>query len=278
MKVLVLGSTGMLGLGVSKSLTSNGIEVVGTFQKDKSNLVSKVELSEAIIYDASKSLNSDLRLPVSIADYDCVINCIGVINRKAYLNIENTIFLNSIFPHRASRICKEQGVPFIHITTDCVFDGQEGMYDEFASHTACDIYGKTKSLGEPSDCMVLRTSIIGEEIHTYSSLVEWVKTQKEKTIQGYTNHFWNGVTTLQYGDLIYQILKNGLYQQDLFHIFSPTSLSKFNLVKMIVEKFQLDSEVIEHKAEIGIDRTLQSKKDLISKLSIPSLAEQIERL
>lgn len=278
MKVLVLGSTGMLGLGVCKSLSRHGIDVDATFQKNKSNLIDKVEFSNAVAYDACNSLNSDLQLPVSIADYDCVINCIGVINRKAHLNKENTIFLNSIFPHRASRLCKEKGIPFIHITTDCVFDGKEGGYDEFSPHTACDIYGKTKSLGEPLDCMVLRTSIIGEEIHTYSSLVEWVKAQKENAIQGYTNHFWNGITTIQYGDLIHEILKNGLYQENLFHVFSPASLSKFNLVKMIIEKFKLNSKVIEHEAEIPINRILQSKKDLNSKLSIPSLKEQIERL
>ena len=38
MRALVLGSTGMLGLGVCKSLREHGAEVDGTFQKDKFNL------------------------------------------------------------------------------------------------------------------------------------------------------------------------------------------------------------------------------------------------
>tara|TARA_R100000315_G_scaffold60423_1_gene37140 strand:- start:554 stop:1390 length:837 start_codon:yes stop_codon:yes gene_type:complete len=278
MRALVLGSTGMLGLGVCKSLREHGAEVDGTFQKDKFNLVQKVDLNEAITYDATKSLNSDLRLPVNVADYDFVVNCIGVINRKADLNQENTILLNSIFPRRASRLCKSLGVPFIHITTDCVYDGKQGMYNEDSMHTALDIYGRTKSLGEPSDCMVLRTSIIGEEIHTYSSLIEWVKAQEGTTVQGYTNHFWNGITTINYGDLIYKIIKDNLYKEELFHIFSPEPVSKFTLVKMIADKFRLNLNIVEHEAEVAINRTLDSKKDLVGRLNIASLEKQIQQL
>jgi len=283
MRALVLGSTGMLGLGVCKSLSNQGIKVDGTFQKDKSNLVDKVGLNKAIVYDAYDSLYSDLRLPVKVADYDFVVNCIGIINRKADSNKEGTILLNSIFPRRASRLCKVQGVPFIHITTDCVYDGKHGMYNEDSPHSALDIYGRTKSLGEPSDCMVLRTSIIGEEIHTYSSLIEWVKAQAGpdrdfSTIQGYVNHFWNGITTTEYGDLIYKIIKNNLYQEELFHIFSPQSVSKFTLVKMIADQFKLNLNIVEYEAETSIDRTLDSKKDLVHKLNINPLERQVQQL
>jgi len=126
--------------------------------------------------------------------------------------------------------------------------------------------------------MVLRTSIIGEEIHTYSSLLEWVKSKSGQTIQGYTNHFWNGITTLQYGDIVYEILVNKFYEEKLFHIFSPHEVSKFTLVKMIADKFRIDAKIEPYEAPISINRTLKSQKDLVAKLTIPSLSEQINRL
>lgn len=272
MKILILGSTGMLGLGVVKSLQECGAEVHGTFQQEKKTLCEDLKLDKSIYFNARDPFELDL------IGYDCVVNCIGIINTKAEENKENTIFINSVFPHKVSRVCKARQIPFIHITTDCVFNGKTGWYDEESCHTALDIYGRSKSLGEPSDCMVLRTSIIGEEIHTYSSLLEWVKSKSGQTIQGYTNHFWNGITTLQYGDIVYEILVNKFYEEKLFHIFSPHEVSKFTLVKMIADKFKMNVKIEPHEAPAGINRTLKSKKDLVSKLTIPSLSEQINRL
>jgi dTDP-4-dehydrorhamnose reductase len=272
MKILILGSTGMLGLGVVKSLQECGAEVHGTFQKEKKTLCEDLKLNKSICFNARDPFELDL------IGYDCVVNCIGIINTKAEENKENTIFINSVFPHKVSRVCKARQIPFIHITTDCVFNGKTGWYDEESCHTALDIYGRSKSLGEPSDCMVLRTSIIGEEIHTYSSLLEWVKSKSGQTIQGYTNHFWNGITTLQYGDIVYEILVNKFYEEKLFHIFSPHEVSKFTLVKMIADKFRIDAKIEPYEAPISINRTLKSQKDLVAKLTIPSLSEQINRL
>ena len=69
----------------------------------------------------------------------------------------------------------------LHITTDCVFSGQGGKYNEDAKHDEMDVYGRTKSLGEPENCSVLRTSIIGEEFNRKSRcLLEWVKSSKDK--------------------------------------------------------------------------------------------------
>ena len=71
----------------------------------------------------------------------------------------------------------------IHITTDCVFTGLTGFYTETSTHDSLDIYGKTKSLGEPEKATVIRTSIIGEELYNKKSLLEWVKTNKNNRIE-----------------------------------------------------------------------------------------------
>ena len=278
MRVLVLGSSGMLGIGVCQSLRSYEVEVHGTIQEIKKSLLGVLDLDHIVYYNALDATDSDLNLPVNLIDYDCVINCIGIINRKADQNKENTISINSVFPHRVSRMCEAKNVPFIHISTDCVFNGDSGGYTESCIHTALDIYGRTKSLGEPSNCMVLRTSIIGEEIHTFSSLIEWVKEQKGKTIHGYTNHKWNGITTIQYGSIVHKILREGFYQKGLYHIFSPAAVSKYSLVNMIAKKFKIDLEVIQYETETSIDRTLCSNKPLVSLLDIPPIERQLEKL
>ena len=107
-----------------------------------------------------------------------------------------------------AKIKKEHNCQVVHISTDCVFNGKKGNYNEEDDHDCLDVYGKTKSLGENPDLTIIRTSIIGEEITNKRSLVEWVKSNTSKEINGFIKHFWNGVTCLQLAKIIYKIITN----------------------------------------------------------------------
>ncbi|HHZ97930.1 MAG TPA: NAD-dependent dehydratase [Flavobacteriales bacterium] len=202
----------------------------------------------------------------------------GIINTLAEQDPLNTIYINSLFPRLMARRCRHSDVKFIHITTDCVFNGKHGRYTEESPHDAHDIYGQTKSLGEPKDCMTLRTSIIGEEKHQYHSLISWAQSQKNKEVKGYTNHHWNGVTTHQYGKIISQIMKENLYKENLFHVFSPSDVTKFELLRILNSRFDLNLTITPHEAQPPIDRTLRTRKRLQKVLSIPSISEQVQQL
>ncbi|UTC76294.1 sugar nucleotide-binding protein [Treponema sp. OMZ 792] len=188
--VLVLGSTGMLGNAVTRYLSKNSLlNIIPTHRNDQYKLS-----CNSIKYDL---LHDSLNILPRNIDY--VINCIGVIKPFVFQNIETTIKINSLFPWELSRWANLNSCKIIHITTDCVYSGQKGKYVETDPHDALDIYGKSKSLGEIcSEAMVLRTSIIGEEIHSYASLISWTKSQKGKSVDGYKTHHWNGLTTLEY--------------------------------------------------------------------------------
>lgn len=263
-KVTILGSTGMLGNSVTRQLISNeNFNVTTSFRKEQFR-----QNENSFYFDALTSRLQDL------PDSDYIINCIGII--KPYMNDNplNAIKINSLFPRNLANWCKTNNTKLIHITTDCVFSGQTGRYDESSLHDCIDEYGKSKSLGEPTDCMTIRTSIIGEEIHSNSSLIEWVKSQKGKTIKGFTNHFWNGVTTSQYGKICSQIITKNLYQEGLFHVHSD-DLSKYELVSIINDVYDLGITIEPYSTSNSCDRTLRTNKELNSVLSIPTLKEQI---
>ena len=192
MNVVVLGDTGMLGGMLRRYLEEEGIDVIGVSRKDG-----------LVIHPAYHTASLLNKIP-ALLNPDYIVNCIGAI--KPVFNDKNrlteAIYTNAIFPHELvgwnHRF--EVGAKIIHITTDCVFDGTEvnaGYYAEGALHNSIDEYGKSKSLGESEDCMVLRTSIIGPEWGgNKRSVVEWVLSQRGKEINGFTNHRWNGLTTL----------------------------------------------------------------------------------
>jgi dTDP-4-dehydrorhamnose reductase len=170
------------------------------------------------------------------------------------------------------------GTRVIHISTDCVFDGKEGPYDETRQHNALDEYGKSKSLGEPSDCMVLRTSIIGPEVPgKKKSLFEWVRAQKNGTVPGFINHFWNGLTTLELSNAIIKIIEYNYYSNGVFHLHSE-DVTKANLVKSISDAFGFNVTIIPTEAPSICDRRLRSVKPLNSRIAPASLSKMLEEL
>ena len=120
--------------------------------------------------------------------------------------------------------------------------------------------------------MVIRTSIIGEEKKNKLSLLEWVKKNKASRIKGFTNHYWNGVTCLELCEVIDYIIKKDLYQQKLQHVFSNT-VSKYELVNLINEIYNLHIDIEEYKTDQKCDRTLTT---IHTKIETKSIQEQIK--
>lgn len=266
-KVLVLGSTGMLGNAVaSHFLNSNDFETYITHRGD-------LKLDEKSIFFDAYQPSFD-----SLPNVDYIINCIGVIKPFMSKSMVKSIYLNSMFPRELADYCKKKQTKLIHISTDCVYSGAKGSYTEEDAHDCLEAYGKTKSLGEPENCMVLRTSIIGKEIHKDASFIAWAISQRGKTVNGYTNHFWNGMTTRQYAKCCEIIIKNNLYINGLRHIHSPTTVTKRDMLTIVSDVFELDLEVIGHETPQSCDRSMMSGFELSSKLDIPEIEYQIKDL
>jgi dTDP-4-dehydrorhamnose reductase len=86
--------------------------------------------------------------------FDYVVNCIGVTIPFASKDPALTFFVNGALPHV---LAGSLGERFIHITTDCAFSGKAGFpYDENSAKSPTDLYGLSKSLGEPTACLKLR--------------------------------------------------------------------------------------------------------------------------
>jgi dTDP-4-dehydrorhamnose reductase len=266
-KLLVLGSTGMLGSQVIAYLDSTKkFDITGTYRQKIDGFLNFKMIGFNALTDDIQNLSTD---------FDYVINCIGVIKPFMKENIIDAIELNSIFPHQLAEWCVFNSIKLIHITTDCVYSGLRGQYNEEDEHDALDDYGKSKSLGEPSNkSMVIRTSIIGEEIHKYASLISWVKSQKGREVGGFSTHMWNGVTTKEYAKICERIIVNNLFEYGLFHVFAKNDVSKLELISLLNLKFNLGLSIVE-KQPTKVDRTLRSKKNLVKELMIPTVQEMI---
>ena len=264
MKIFVLGSTGMLGRYVYTYFKSNGYDVVSISRKE--------------INDIS-TLNQDeldfAMYQLGLKENDVVINCIGLIKQRKNVTTLDFIQINSALPLMLANVCENRNAHLIHPTTDCVYNGLDGAYNEESKHNADDVYGITKSLGEPENATVIRTSIIGEELYNQLSFVEWVKSEKGNTVNGFTNHKWNGITCLEFAKVCERIIDNGLFWKGVSHLMSPEAITKYKMVEYVSEVYDLGITIKTVEAPTMCNRDLSTLKHYNYDLEIKDLKGQI---
>lgn len=265
MKIFIFGQSGMLGRYVYSFLANKGFQVVGV-NRNKFDIVTMC-----------KHQLSTLLLDNKLSNEDVIINCAGLIKQRSKASKFDFVQVNAVFPYLLQHICDEIGCHLIHVTTDCVFDGLNENYDELSVHDARDVYGITKSLGEPEGATIIRTSIIGEELRNFNSLLEWVKSNKNGEIRGYTNHIWNGITCLRFAKICKDIIKEKNFWRGVKHITSPHIINKYDLVKLISDVYNLNIKVIPFETGVKCDRSLTSIRRDVS-FEIPELKEQLIRM
>ncbi len=267
-KVIVLGSTGMLGSLVLNYLSKiDKFSVKATCRNDaEAESIKSYPDVEFRVLDAEKSTIIDIQK--TIKDVEWVINCIGVI--KPYIHdddaeeSERAIRINSLFPYNLSKAAVATNSKIIQIATDCVYSGQKGTYTETDVHDAIDVYGKTKSLGEAylPNVYNLRCSIIGPELKSHISLMDWFLGQsKGAKVNGFTNHQWNGVTTLQYAKICTGMIESNITFTHMQHIIPGNLITKADMLRSFAKEFnRTDISISDVEAPKVIDRTLDTNR------------------
>lgn len=276
-KILVLGVTGMLGYTLFNYLSSNeNLEIRGTLRN--LNIVDHFFPKSTLIFEEqinAENLNNVENIFIKM-EPNIVINCIGKIKQKKdTIDTLSYIKINALFPHQLAEICRKYQAKLIQISTDCVFSGNRGNYKEEENPDPIDLYGRTKLLGEISErnCLTIRTSIIGYEINSCFSLLEWFISQKGKIIKGYNRAIYTGFTTLELSRIIEQIIFQYPMLEGLWHV-SSNPITKYQLLNIINQSFDLEI-IIEKDEDFICDRSLNSEKFRLYTGYIPPTWEEM---
>ena len=260
-RVLVLGATGMLGNAVFRFFSgSDGFEAFATARS--STLLDRfADAARSKIILGVDVENMDVMARV-FANYrpDVVINCIGVVKQLSSAKDPLvSIPINSMLPHRLSTLCALSGARFIHISTDCVFNGDKGAYREDDIPDANDLYGRTKFLGEVDapHAITLRTSIIGRELAGAHSLVDWFLSQSDP-IKGFRRAIFSGLPTCELARVIRDFVLPSRELHGLYHV-SSDPIDKYTLLSLIAARYGSNTK-IDPDDEFSIDRSLNSDR------------------
>ncbi|MDX2254098.1 MAG: SDR family oxidoreductase [Pseudanabaenaceae cyanobacterium bins.39] len=261
MKILILGSTGMLGHKLSQ-ICKHKFDTYITIRSENQSQKHIIDYPAShIIKNIQAEKIGTINAAIAEIQPAIVINCIGIIKQlPSAKDPIPSISVNALFPHQLAQICQTYSAKLIQISTDCVFSGNKGNYTEQDNPDPVDLYGRTKLLGEVTtpNCLTIRTSIIGRELHSQNSLVEWFLSQKGKTVKGYDRAIYTGFTTQALAQIITQIILEHPNLQGLWHI-SSDPITKYQLLRMMNEIFHLGI-TIEKDESVICDRSLNSQK------------------
>lgn len=248
-EIMIIGSSGMLGSTVHDYFRSAGYNI-----KTSKNRW------------PSEELKSEIRAHEGI-----IINCAGAIPQakpSSYeINYELPLFIESV------------GKLLIQPCTDCVYSGNLDFGSFYKKTDPMDAKGlypaskiKFQKNTQSANTKIIRTSIIGIDKNSYSLMSWFFKTANEKlACNGYTNHIWNGVTTLQWAKIAEEVIRSWDNCTKVVQVGS-NPVSKFDLLSTINEIFDAKCQINEFKDKKKIN------KSLLSDWRLPDLATQISEL
>jgi dTDP-4-dehydrorhamnose reductase len=229
-RILILGAKGMAGHITTEFLKENTTWEILPLDRSNFEVEESRNWKEKII-----NLNSENQI-------DQIINFIGVLKPQAVKNPILAIKINSLFPHELANLCSNLKIKLIHISTDCWTD--------------LDIYGRSKRAGELNypEHLTIRTSIIGPELKSDGSgLFHWFMSQKGEA-NGFVNHYWDGITTLELAKRIKFILESNPELNQTLDLRTKQKVNKFELLNNIRDVFNKNININRTETET-IDKT-----------------------
>jgi dTDP-4-dehydrorhamnose reductase len=281
MRILILGVSGLIGHKLLQELSLD-FEVFGTLRRNK------IEYGDLALFDGENIIEN-----IDILDFESltkvfrainpevILNCIGITKRKIDINYPAlAISINAYFPHKLASWAKEYQKRVIHFSTDCVFDGKIGNYNEESLTTAEDIYGRTKALGEINynHTLTIRSSFIGQELFNKTELLDWFLAQNGKKIYGFKNTFYSGVSTIFMAQLVKNIILNFPELSGVYQLAPEKPISKFDLLNIAKYAFNVNVEIMPDEANIHRPTLDASKLKNKINLVVPSWHKMMNEL
>jgi len=254
-----LGGAGMAG------------HVVATYLRELDYNVSTISAHNKLdptttLLDVTKT--TELKDYLDSNRFDVVVNCIGLLIKQSEERKDLAVALNSYLPHFLENHYKGTPTKVIHLSTDCVFSGENGPYKEDSAYDGELFYDRTKALGEifNDKDLTFRMSIIGPDMQEGGvGLFNWFCKQTGE-IFGYTKAVWNGITTIELAKAIKAAIAQDL--TGLYHLVPSNNITKYELLELFKKEFNRSDITIQPKDVVALDKTLvNTRKDFDFKVA-----------
>jgi dTDP-4-dehydrorhamnose reductase len=246
MRLLVTGASGLLGLNLSLVAAAQGHQVTGVTHQHGLRGVPFDLLSVDLLEMVGALARIEKTRP------EAVIHCAAI----ADLNVaekepELARRLNTDAAGQLAEAAGRWGIPMIHISTDAVFDGVTGDYDEASPTNPLSVYAQTKLAGEQAvgernpDAVIARVVFFGWSMPGNRSLAEFFlnNLRAGNPVKGFTDTLFSPLYTEDLAEILLEMVTAGL--SGIYHVVSPEHLSKYEFGLRIAKRFGFDVGLIE---------------------------------
>lgn len=242
---------------IIESLHANAVKTDITEATEVSNLFSKLR-PDIVIHTASET-NVD--------------RCETEKERAWKINVEGT--------RNIAEACRETGAKLICISTDYVFDGEKGLYEEDDAPNPIDFYGLTKLEGEKQvmkrckNYAVLRTSVLYGRHPWKQDFATWVinKLKQNQEITVVDDHFNTPTLAENLAKMTLEVGARDL--QGIFHTSGRERISRYEFARKIAQFFDLNSSLIK-PIKMNELRAWIAKRPKDSSLNTKKIQEQLK--
>jgi dTDP-4-dehydrorhamnose reductase len=231
---LILGANGQLGQELAHLLKVKDIKAIGT---DRNEI--------------------DFAKPNEIAEKLNKLNPSHIVNCAAYTQVdkaeEEPELANLINAQAAgviSKFASERNIPFVHISTDYVFDGTSmSPYLEDNKINPKSVYGSSKALGEKeivknnSNAYILRTAwVYGEHGNNFPKVIA-KKLRNNEALSVVNDQIGSPTWTFDLATAIVEILEKKP-EPGIYHVTNTESCSWFEFAKEIAKTLNVDEKLV----------------------------------
>lgn len=242
MRILITGGTGLLGTSLIKFFGRENITATYMNHKPKKS---------AAFLSMDLSKKEEIRETIKSVKPEIIIHAAASTDIEwCEANKEAAFQINSAATKIISEEAETLGAKIIYISTDFVFDGENGNYNEEDMPNPLNVYGETKLMGEQAvlkyeNNLVIRTNIYGiDPLPTKQSFASWVVSSLKsgKEILTATDQFYNPIFADQLSDYILKLVEKK--EQGIWNVACSGKVNRYEFAEMVSDAFGLDKNLI----------------------------------
>ena len=272
-RIMVTGASGLLGINLALRASENDHVVGVTYSQSLQGVPFEVVMAD---------LTDELEIDKTIeqANPDLIINCAAMANldacEKSPLAAQR---LNSALPARLAEWSHKEKIPFVHISTDAIFDGVKGNYREDDNPNPLSVYAHMKLdaehavLEQCSEALIVRVNFYGFSVSGTRSLAEFFlyNLAAGLSMNGFTDVLFCPLLVQDLVEILLKMIQKNL--TGIYHVVSPQRLTKYEFGVAIARIFDLNESLI---IPTGVEQGgLQAKRSQNLTLCIDKLIQDL---
>jgi dTDP-4-dehydrorhamnose reductase len=244
--IVIVGAGGKVGSALTSMILAETTASVRAITSRELKPADRLTVERIDVHD-----RIELKRAVMSAMPTAIINCAAMTAVDACETDRAAAWAaNVTLVEQLARLCRITDSRLIQLSTDYVFDGEEGPYDEKAIPRPINYYGRTKLAGENAalsggvDAAIVRTNVVYGHDPSHHDFVQWVLSRyTDSSPFTVVDDQWSNPTFVDDVALaVLRILERR--RTGIYHVGGADYVSRIEFARRIATLFRLDASLI----------------------------------